>query len=213
MFEISIPVRLGKDTGDIIPGHQGENEKGFYTFCLGSQAVYLTGSHRQNLSRRTCRLLVSALGRLDRAFVTGCSSGADRSFRYALARSGYQENTFIACAFSDRLSRCYGLFGTVVVPDGLSATARIRRRTLWMVKRCSLVILFADDPVSGTWGRDSRFIFRSALYHVKPLFIVTGHPPGKSSYYRIFPCSFFGVVDGYWIIPHNFAGRSLDEVC
>ena len=50
-----------------------------------------------------------------------------------------------------------------------SRPRQLPRRTLWLVKRSSL----ADRQ----WGPGSRHVFRSSLYHLKPLFAVTSRPP------------------------------------
>ena len=74
------------------------------------------------------------------SFLVGCADGVDCSFRRALAHSPYRERCFVACAFSGRRKRARsdGLFASVVVPEGLPPKAALHRRTLGMVKRCSL---------------------------------------------------------------------------
>ncbi len=96
-------------------------------------------------------------------------------------------------------------------PDGLSAAAALRRRTLWMVKRCELLILFPDDPQTGRWGKGSRLASQAALFQLKPVFVVTAKRLADSPHHRIIADSFFGVTDGYWAVPHPTEFGTCDE--
>ena len=81
-----------------------------------------------------------------------------------------------------------------------------------MVRRSSLLILFTDDPQTGAWGRGSRLAFRTAVYNLTPAFVVSAHRPPDSLLYRIIPGTLFGVVDGFWTVPHQiYEGGPCDE--
>ena len=57
--------------------------------------------------------------------------------------------------------KALGLRAFKVVPKGLHPKAALRRRTLWMVKRSALVVLFPENPYDRDWGPGSRLVFRS----------------------------------------------------
>src|SRR4030065_548570 len=67
--------------------------------------------------------------------------------------------------------------GGGVGPAGLSPKAALRRRTLWLVKRCCLAVLFPEDPCTGQWGPGSRLVYRSCLDQLKPLFVARSAAP------------------------------------
>ena len=120
----------------------------------------------------------------------------------------------VACAFSNRVrpARSLGLYASVMVPAGLPPAAALRRRTLWMVRRCSLVVLVPVDPTIDRWGPGSRLVFRSAMYHLKPVFVAALDPPPESVHYRLLPADLFGVLRGYWAVPHPFSdGGPCDD--
>ena len=196
MLEFQVPVKQvsESDTGD------------FFRFSITGEAVLFAGSRHRSLSHQTCRLFVEAFGSLDKSFMVGCASGVDRSFRYALSLSSYRDRVFVACAFDNRLDRGYGLHISVVVPQGLTTRVSLRRRTLWMIKRCSMAVIFPDDPLSCTWGKGSSLVFRACLDQIKPVFVVTRHRPKESDFYHLLPTSLFGIVSGYFVVPHPVAG-------
>jgi hypothetical protein len=148
MLQFSVPVRK---TGQ------------FFHFKVSSGAVLFAASRYGTLPLQACRLLVEAFGRLGASFTVGCAPGIDRAFRHALSQSPYKENVFVACVFPSRLNHSYGLFAAVVVPRGISPKAALARRTLWMVKRCSMAVLFPDNPHTGRWGKGSRLVFHNTL--------------------------------------------------
>ena len=80
-----------------------------------------------------------------------------------------------------------------MVPAGLSPKAALRRRTLWLVKRCCLAVLLPEDPCTGQWGFGSRLVYRSCLDQLKPLFVVCSTAPRQTEHVR---------VAGYWVVPH-----------
>ena len=87
----------------------------------------------------------------------------------------------------------------------------LHRRTVWIVRRSSLLVLLPDDPETGAWGRGSRLAYRTARYNLKPVFLVTTHPPKPSPYELHLRSNLFGVVDGMWIVPHPTEGGTCDE--
>ena len=195
-----------------VPTHSTEEDP--LVFRVPAQAVLFAGSRRGHVPPDTASLLVASLSQAGLSFLTGCASGVDASIRHTLSLSEKtREHSFIACAFPDRVcqSLSKGLFASVVVPDGLSPAAALRRRTLWMVKRCVLLILFPDDPATGRWGRGSTLAFRSTLDQLKPVFVVTRNPPRQSHHYRLIPDSLYGAVDGYWVVPHPVEAGTCDE--
>ena len=195
-----------------VPTHTAESDH--LVFRIPERAVMVAGSRRGTVPPHTASMLVATLSHAGLAFMTGCAPGVDESIRRTLALSRKAaEESFIACAFADREReiRQTGLFASVVVPEGLSPAAALRRRTLWMVKRCVLLILFPDDPATGRWGRGSRLAFHATLDQLKPVFVVTARKPAESPHYRLIADSFFGILDGYWAVPHPVAGGTCDE--
>ena len=183
-------------------------------FRVPSRAVLFAGSRHGTVPPRLAAKLVDHLSDAGFGFLVGCAPGIDSCFRNAVSRNpDARESSFIACAFTSRVqqSEAHGLTASVVVPDGLSAAAALHRRTLWMVKRSVLLILFPDDPASGRWGKGSRLAFRSTLFQLKPVYVVTATPPADSPHYRMIPDSFFGIVDGYWAVPHPTEFGTCDE--
>ena len=121
-------------------------------FCVPTRAVLFAGSRHGTVPPETATRLVDRLAGVGFGFLVGCAPGIDASFRQAVSRNAEaRETSFIACAFEGRVgeNKESGLTAGVVVPDGLSAAAALRRRTLWMVKRSVLLILFPDDPATG----------------------------------------------------------------
>ncbi len=106
-------------------------------FKVPERAVLLAGSRHGIVAPQTATRLVAHLCKAGFGLLIGCAPGIDASFRDAVRRNeDARETSFIACAFAGRVgqSEDAGLTAGVVVPDGLSAAASLRRRTLWMVK-------------------------------------------------------------------------------
>ena len=182
------------------------------SFRVHAQAVAFAGSRHGSLGRDAASALVEGFLHLGFGFLTGCAPGIDRCFRSAFAASPEAaERSIIACAFEERARRFSvgDLFAATVVPDGLSPAAALHRRTVWVISHCSLLVLFPDDPETDSWGRGSRLAFRTARSHLKPVFLVTAHPPKHSVAESIHPTNLFGVADGYWVIPE---GGPDDEI-
>ena len=175
------------------------------SFRVNAGAVAFAGSRNGRVSHSAAVALVRGFVDLGFGVLTGCASGIDRCFRSAFhAVPEAAERSIVACAFEHRARRFSvgEVFASVVVPQGLSPATALHRRTLWVVKHCSLLVLFSDDPRTGRWGRGSGLAFRTARTQLKPVFLVTGHPPKPSAFESIHPSILFG-VDGYWIVPEG----------
>ena len=195
-----------------VPTHVTAEDR--LVFKVPERAVLLAGSRRGVVAPQTAAGLVAHLCQAGFGLLIGCAPGIDECFRSTVSRNeDARETSFIACAFAGRVgqSEAAGLTAGVVVPDGLSAAAALRRRTLWMVKRSVLLILFPDDPATGHWGKGSRLAFQAALCQLKPVFVVTAKRPAESPHHRIIADSFFGVMDGYWAVPHPTEFGTCDE--
>ena len=180
-------------------------------FRVRPQAVAFAGSRNGAVHRDTASALVEGFGHLGFGFLTGCAPGIDRCFRAAFASNKrVAERSIVACAFEDRSHRysVCEVFATTVVPDGLSPAAALHRRTVWVVRHCSLLVLFPDNPATGIWGCGSRLAFNTARHNLKPVFLVTANPPKPWVGESICPSNLFGVVGGYWVVP---AGGNDDE--
>ncbi len=195
-----------------VPTHEQAADR--LVFRIPARSVLFAGSRHGSVPPQTATELVDNLSDTGFGFLVGCARGVDASFRRAVSRNeAARETSFIACAFAGRVGQSEeaGLTAGVVVPDGLSAAAARRRRTLWMVKRSVLLILFPDDPATGHWGKGSRLAFQAALFQLKPVFVVTAKRPADSPHHRIIADSFFGITGGYWAVPHPTELGTCDE--
>ena len=173
-------------------------------FSVAGRMVLVAGSRHLEVAGRTCRDVLEGFHNLDFHFFVGCASGVDESFRQTLADSPFRQDGYVACAFNRRAhqARAQGLRAYKVVPEGLHPKAALRRRTLWMVKRCSLVVLFPESPYDGEWGPGSKLVFRASMYHLKPVFLVSRKAPKESVHYRVAESDLFATVRGFWVVPH-----------
>ena len=173
-------------------------------FSVATRSVAFAGSRHGTVQPTVARSLVHVFGSLGFGFLTGCASGVDASFRSVLAASPFGGKSFVACAFDSRAKRfeLANMAAGRVVPDGLSPAAALHRRTVWIVRRCSLLVLAPDDPATGQWGHGSALAYRTALYNLKPVFVISSQRPKRRLGYLIAPATLFGIVDGYWVIPH-----------
>ena len=137
--------------------------------------------------------------------MTGCASGVDESFRHALMLSDCKGSSLVACAFKDRQRHIKGIKSLFVVPNGLPPKVALAKRTLWMTAKCSIVILFPDDP----FGKGSALAFKSAIYSNKPVFVVSKTRPEESNLYTVLPSNLFGVVDGFWCVTPVYKDTGL----
>jgi hypothetical protein len=183
-------------------------------FQVRPPVVAFAGSRRGSLPRSVSSSLVHAFHALDLSLLTGCAPGIDGCFRRAMAHKPFEEHSMVACAFESRTRRIgtEGLLGIAVVPEGLSPAAALHRRTVWMVRRCGLLVVFPTDPVFARWGRGSTLAFRAAVYNLKPVFCASPTAPRPSPLYKIYPASLFGIVSGFWVVPHPiYQGGPCDE--
>jgi len=204
MVKFSVPTR----------DQEGKATEKYFRFSVPDMSVVFAGSRFLEVPQRTCKELISQCARHGFSFYTGCAEGVDRSFRRALANSPYKDRCFVACAFAQRVkySHSYGLYASVVVPENLTPKAALHRRTLWMVKRCSMAVLFPENPRDKSWGKGSSLVFRASMYHLKPVFVVCSTSPKKSIHYRVVSSNLFEVVEGYWVVPHPISdGGTCDE--
>ena len=190
-----------------IPVRRGRRRKCYFRFSVRPHGVLLAGSRHGHVPQAVCRSLLQQLHLHGFPVLVGCAEGVDRCFRKALAQSPNKKQAFVACAFSSRTryAHSYGLKALVVVPRGLQPKAALRRRTLWLVKRCCLGVLFPENPHNGhCWGRGSRLVFHTTLDQLKPVFVVSQSPPPESIHYQVLSSDLFGVLQGYWVVPHPF---------
>jgi len=183
-------------------------------FQVRQPVVAFAGSRRGCLPDAVSSTLVQVFHALILSLLTGCAAGIDGCFRSAMAHKPFEKTSLIACAFEYRARQMgsHGLFGLTVVPAGLSPAAALHRRTVWMVRRCGLLVLFPADPVFGRWGKGSTLAFRTAVHNLKPVFVSAPTAPKSSPLYRVFPSSLFGIVSGFWVVPHQiYEGGPCDE--
>ena len=135
-------------------------------FRVRPQAVAFAGSRNGVVHRDTASALVEGFHHLGFGFLTGCASGVDRCFRTAFASNpAFAERSIVACAFEERAQR-YSvgeIFASVVIPDGLTPAAALHRRTVWVVRHASLLVLLPDNPLPVCGSR-----FTPCIYHRPP---------------------------------------------
>lgn len=203
MVQISVPIN---------PESAKEE---YFSFNVEPRSVMLAGSRNLELSRDFCRRVANELHTRGFGFFVGCAPGVDESFRKVLSFEPFKERSFVACAFPNRTKPkyTYGLDAFVVVPEKIPVRAALARRTVWMARRCQFLVLFPDDPKSGKWGKGSTLAFFTAALNLKPVFIYSKICPLKSPVYNILYSSFFGILPGYWVIPHTYKlhGTCEDE--
>jgi hypothetical protein len=204
MLQFSVPLKS--------PAHSGDRPN--FTFSVSDNAVLFAGSRNVQLPNRVCSTIISGFARLGKAnFLVGCAHGVDESFRAAFSRSAHAHEVFVACAFKNRVQNCNGLFAYHVVPPGVPPKGALVRRTLWLVKNCSMAVIFPDNPRTGSWGKGSRLAFNSCIYQLKPVFIVSETPPPETLYYNVLPSDLFATVSGWWVVPHTGMEGGLCDDC
>ena len=185
------------------------------TFQVPTGSVAFAGSRHTRVPEEITVPLVRAVYTDGFSLLTGCAPGVDQSFRTVLARPEYAHVSLIACAFPSRARtlRTRSLAAVTVVPRGLTARQALARRTVWMVRRASVLVLFPEHPQTGRWGPGSTLAFRTAAHNLTPVFVVAASSPPDSLLYRIVPGKLFGVVSGFWTVPHPlFKGGPCDEI-
>ena len=179
----------------------------------GGRRVLFAGGRRGRVSPQLGRGLAEELHRRGFCFLVGCADGVDASFRAALAEERYRAHTIVACAFAARQRQALvaGLDARWVVASGLPARLALRRRTLWLVQRCCLVVLFPQWPEDGGWGPGSRLVLRATLAQAAPVFVVATQPPVAAAGCRVSAATLFGLVAGWWVMPPG-ADRAVLEL-
>ena len=178
-----------------------------HAHCVQAQvpcrSAAFAGSRRGSVDPPTANRLVGSLSSLGFSFLVGCAPGVDSCFRGALVRNRSAKG-LIACAFSNRQRRFDSpqIPALTVVPAGLSPAAALHRRTVWLVRRASLLVLFPLDPLTGAWGKGSNLAFTTALYNLKPVFVVADSPPDPVPSYLIAEGALCDLVPGYWVLPY-----------
>ncbi len=183
-------------------------------FQIRPPVVAFAGSRRGSLPDSVTSPLVHSFHSLGLSLLTGCASGIDGCFRRVMVQKPFEGHSMVACAFESRARRfdAEGLLGVPVVPVGISPAAALHRRTVWMVRRCGLLVLFPAHPVFGHWGKGSTLAFKTAVYNLKPVFAAAPTAPQPSPLYGIYPASLFGIVPGFWVVPQPiYEGGPCDE--
>ena len=196
-----------------ITDKQKKGKQQVFSFSVNAHSIMLAGSRNLDLPPAFCRNLVNKLHLQGFGFFVGCAGGVDRAFRKALIYYPYFKRTFVACAFHERTKpeHTFGLFASVVVPEKIPYKAALARRTVWMARRCELLILFPTDPATGKWGRGSTLAFNTATLNLKPVFVVSDSPPPDSPVYNVFAGSLFNIATGFWVVPHPYRGGLCEE--
>jgi hypothetical protein len=83
--------------------------------------------------------------------------------------------------------------------------------TVWLVRRASLLVLFPHDHIRGTWGKGSTLAFTTALFNLKPVFVVTDQPPDPVPSYLMAAGSLCDLVPGYWVLPYPEEGGVCND--
>jgi uncharacterized protein (DUF608 family) len=139
-------------------------------------------------------------------------NGVDASFRSVLIESDYKDKSLCAVAYPYRLKKITDLPVKLVVPDTVHPRSAPRVRTLWMTEVADIAVVFPDDPVSNDWGKGSTVAINAMIKQGKPVFVATGKKPFNNSMVKVLPTSLFGVVKGYFIVPHT-AKKPLVSQC
>ena len=186
-----------------------------FRFSVEERTVLLAGSRHRSLEPQLCRDVAEGFSRLGFGFFVGCATGVDQSFRTMLADSPWRADTWVGCAFRSRAraARRLGLDAFVVSPPGVSPRVALYRRTLWMVRRCTVAALWPERPQDLGWGPGSRVVLRTCMANLKPVFVASGRPPRVHAAYRVLPADLFGVVRGYWVVadPYGEGGFCDDS--
>ena len=173
------------------------------------RVVGFAGSRHGKIGECVDGTLIMALAARQFHVLVGCASGIDRCIREVIAGSALGKQCTVHCAFPSRVmeAEALGLKAVCRVSDVSSAAAALHWRTVLMVRECSLLVLFPDDPKTGTWGKGSRLAFNTAIQRHIPVFTVTAIPPLGTRQIQVEAGSLFGVIDGHWVIPQGVEVR------
>jgi hypothetical protein len=173
-------------------------------FQVPKAPILFAGRSNQVLDQRKSNLLVQGFHHAGFSCATGCATGVDESFRKAFSVE-FSEATpdLVACAFEKRTleSQELGIPCSYVAKSYMYPHEALRHRTMWLVKQCSLLVLFPDDPKTGTWGKGSRLAFHTAKRLGKPSFVVSAKPPLDDQETITQEANLFGLFWGTWVIP------------
>jgi hypothetical protein len=173
------------------------------------RTVCFAGSRRSSIERKNLAELCYGFHRSGFDFLVGCGEGVDRCFRDTVVDTALVGHCSVHCAFSACVheAETMGLKVVYRVSDVLSPSAALHWRTVLMVRECSLLVLFPDDPTTGSWGKGSRLAFNTAIQSHIPVFVVTSIPPQGTQQIQVEEGSLFGAVDGHWVIPQGVEVR------
>jgi hypothetical protein len=177
------------------------HKNGFHDFNV-EPVVMFAGSRHGILPCKITETLVLALAKEGFSFLTGCAKGIDFSFRKALSRLNMHKVSFVACALVGRadLRNTLGLPASMVVKEFLPPKIALHNRTVYLVKRTSVAIVFPDNPFSNVWGNGSKLVIRECIKSGKPVFVVSDKMLEESKEYKILPSSLYGIISGYWVL-------------
>lgn len=172
-----------------------------------ASVVCFAGSRHGAVSRATSSFLVSSFSMRGYRFTVGCAHGIDACFRNALSTEQPLVHATVHCAFPSLVDAVMqtGLPALCCVGTAPSPAAALHRRTVFMVSASTLLVLFPDNPKTGTWGKGSRLAFNTAVQYSIPVFVVTAVPPQASTRYRVVPQTLFGEVSGYRVTERIYA--------
>ena len=165
--------------------------------------VCFAGSRHGSVAEKTAGTLIAGFDSRGFCFLVGCADGVDCSFRHALARSKWSTRTTVHCAFRSCVASVAktGLQAICRISGAPSAAAALHRRTVTMVLSCTHLVLFPDDPATGTWGKGSSLAFNTAVQQHKRVFVVTSIPPHGNHHACVYKTTLFKTVSGYWVVP------------
>ena len=171
--------------------------------------VGFAGSRRGRIPEDVGVALAAVLFRHGFSIAVGCATGVDSCIREAIASAASSVRCTVHCAFRSRVreATALGLDAVCRVSGASSAAAALHWRTVLMVRECSLLVLFPDDPKTGTWGKGSRLAFNTAIQCHIPVFVVTAIPPLGTGQIQVEEGSLFGVIDGHWVIPQGVEAK------
>ena len=170
------------------------------------QRLGLAGSRRQSVLKHISSGLVDFFLKTGCGFIVDAVCGVAASFRTVLAEHAVYRTTVICPSFSRvRLARHLGFRTMPLNNTGMALITALHRRSVALVAESSILVLFPDDPATGTWDVSSVLAFNIAVQLHKPAFVVTNAPPLNSDQTFVVPASLFSLVGGYWTVPRGVA--------